>query len=204
MCKVQIKTGKESGKLYVFTPYNAAFIRDVKNINGTWSGSNRAWVVEPVMKEQLKKLLLKHYGETGEELKRTYKITATEDHDVKWGPVQAGGLTLASAMGRDSGAKVSEGVYLLEGRIYSSGSVKNWFTSVEDGSIFQVDMTDEQAARAAEEGWEVELVEQEPNKVDDILGKLNAAMAKVNAKGDDMATAIADMEELLKALKAEI
>lgn len=204
MCKVSIKTGKESGKLYVFTPYNADFVRDVKRINGTWSGSNRAWVVEPVMKEQLKKLLVKHYGETGEEQKRTYKIVATRTHEERLASVTAGGLVIASARGRDTGAKVGEGVYMLEGDIDSSGSVKNWNTWVEEGSVFQVEMTEEQANRAATEGWEVTPIEAEASKKDEIIDKLNAAMGVINAKGDNMAEAIAKMEELLKALKAEI
>ena len=204
MCKVSIKTGKESGKLYVFTPYNADFVRDVKRINGVWSGSNRAWVVEPVMKDQLKKLLVKHYGETGEEQKRTYKIVATRTHEERLASVTAGGLVIASAMGRDSGAKVGEGVYMLEGDIDSTGSVKNWNTWVKEGSIFQVEMTDEQASRAANEGWEVTPIEAEASKKDEIIDKLNSAMGVINAKGDNMAEAIAKMEELLNALKAEI
>lgn len=204
MYKVSIKTGKESGKLYVFTPYNADFVRDVKRINGVWSGSNRAWVVEPVMKDQLKKLLVKHYGETGEEQKRTYKIVATRTHEERLASVTAGGLVIASAMGRDSGAKVGEGVYMLEGDIDSTGSVKNWKTWVEEGSIFQVEMTDEQASRAANEGWEVTPIEAEASKKDEIIDKLNSAMGVINAKGDNMAEAIAKMEELLNALKAEI
>lgn len=204
MCKVQIKTGKESGKLYVFTPYNADFVKAVKRINGVWSSSNRAWVVDPVMKEQLKKLLVEHYGETGEEQKRTYKIVATRTHEEHTAPVTAGGLVIASAMGRDTGAKVGEGVYMLEGDIDSTGSVKNWYTWVEEGSVFQVEMTEEQARRAALEGWEVSTVETEKSKKDEIIDALNVAMGVINAKGDNMAETIAKMEELLKALKAEI
>ena len=204
MCKVQIKTGKESGNLYVFTPYNADFVKAVKRINGTWSATNRAWVVEPKMKEQLKKLLVEYYGETGEEQKRTYKITATRNHEEHLAPVTAGGLVIASARGRDTGAKVGEGVYMLEGDIDSTGSVKHWNTWVDEGSVFQVEMTEEQARRAATEGWEVETMTTETSKKDEIIDQLNSAMGVINAKGDNMAEVIAKMEELLKALKSEI
>lgn len=204
MCKVQIKTSEESENLYVLTPYNADFVKAVKRINGTWSATDRAWIVKPVMKEQLKKLLVKYYGETGEEQKRTYKITATRKFAEMLAPVTAGGLVIASARGRDTGAKVGEDVYLLEGEIKSTGSAKYWYTYVKEGSVFQVEMTEEQARRAATEGWEVEAMITESSKKDEIIDKLNSAMGVINAKDDNMAEAIANMEELLKALKSEI
>lgn len=204
MCKVQIKTSKESEDLYVFTPYNADFVKAVKRINGTWSATDRAWVVNPKMKEQLKKLLVECYGETGEEQKRTYKITATQKYSECRASVTAGGLVIASATDRDSGAKVGEGVYLLEGDIDSGGSAKYWSTVVKEGSVFQVEMTEEQARRAATEGWAVEVINTETSKKDEIIDQLNSAMGVINAKGDNMAEAIAKMEELLKDLKSEI
>ena len=157
-----------------------------------------------MLKEQLKKLLVEYYGETGEEQKRTYKITATRNHEEHLAPVTAGGLVIASARGRDTGAKVGEGVYMLEGDIDSTGSVKHWNTWVDEGSVFQVEMTEEQARRAATEGWEVETMTTETSKKDEIIDQLNSAMGVINAKGDNMAEVIAKMEELLKALKSEI
>jgi hypothetical protein len=205
MCKVQIKNSKESENLYVYTPYNADFVKAVKRINGTWSAADRAWIVTPKMKEQLKKLLLEYYGETGEEQKRTYKITATRKFWECRASVTAGGLVIASAMNRDSGAKVGEGVYMLEGEIDSGGSAKYWGTEVEEDSVFQVEMTEVQARRAATEGWAVEAMTTETTKKDEIIEQLNSAMGVINAaKDDNMAEAIANMENLLKALKEEI
>jgi predicted transcriptional regulator len=99
---------------------------------------------------------------------------------------------------------VGEDVYLLEGEIKSTGSAKYWYTYVKEGSVFQVEMTEEQARRAATEGWEVEAMTTQTSKKDEIIDKLNSAMGVINAKDDNMAEAIANMEELLKALKSEI
>ena len=45
---------------------------------------------------------------------------------------------MARAYGRDSGAKIGEGVVFLEGGASSGGSVKNWYTTIKKGSVFEV------------------------------------------------------------------
>lgn len=153
----QVNYKIEDGKIIVTSPYNSDFVKAVRNINGKWTGN--AWSVPAVMGDQVKNLLLKHYGTTGNEPTKTYIITAKKDIDELCGPVCAGGLVIAQARGRDSGAKTLDGVYLLDGDIDSTGSVKNWRTWVEKDSTFQVSLTDLQAERiAASESlrWKIE------------------------------------------------
>lgn len=47
------------------------------------------------------------------------------------GPVEVAGRTIARAWGRDSGAKLGDGVVKLQGRVGSGGSMKNWETVVD-------------------------------------------------------------------------
>lgn len=51
------------------------------------------------------------------------------------GPVTLFGKTIASAWGRDTGAKVGDGVAFEQGFPKSGGSVKNWVTEVPEKSI---------------------------------------------------------------------
>ncbi len=60
------------------------------------------------------------------------EVTLTKDADFKgkdWGPQHVrmiGGYIVASASGRDSGARISEDVALISGKFTSGGSVKNY------------------------------------------------------------------------------
>ncbi len=76
------------------------------------------------------------------------------DHTISahTGPVVLFGRTVASAHGRDSGAKIGEGVCFEAGGCTSGGSVKNWYTVIESGSVLTIY---DVPRRAAEEklGW---------------------------------------------------
>ena len=48
------------------------------------------------------------------------------------------GYTIARATDRDSGAMLGDGISKIDGCIRSSGSMKNWTTCVDGGSVFRL------------------------------------------------------------------
>ncbi|WP_305180606.1 hypothetical protein [Ileibacterium valens] len=134
---------KEIGDVIeVHTPYNAEFIEDLKSRVGgrKWNPSERCWTVPSHAKDLLLSLLREHYhwtpDETGETCTIRIKFNATARG--KKAPVSLGGVILARAFGRDTGANLGVDVKLLEGSISSGGSRINWETIVEEGSIMEV------------------------------------------------------------------
>lgn len=68
---------------------------------------------------------------------------------------------VAVAFSRDSGAKVAYGAKMIDGQISSGGSRANWYCQVDEGSVFEFNMS-----RAVFEknknrlkNWAVEIVE---------------------------------------------
>jgi len=62
-----------------------------------------------------------------------------KDVEAEKAPYVVGGCVLASARGRDSGAKVGEGVRLLNGDIDSGGSMRNWTSTIGANSKFKIE-----------------------------------------------------------------
>ena len=139
----------EGDSIRVTTPYYYPFIKDARNLGGEWDSSKKAWIFPSFLLEPVKKLMIKHYGETGEEPTTPYLVTANEHVSETIGPVRCGRKLLCKAWGRDSGAKTYKGVYLLEGEIDSGGSAKWWTTYCTQGTVFRTDFTELQARVAA-------------------------------------------------------
>ena len=67
-------------------------------------------------------------------------------------------MTIAIAFGRDSGAKLGDGIVWLSGEYKSSGSVKNWYTEIRNAHFeiqnFAISRTlKEDVQHAIKEGW---------------------------------------------------
>ena len=127
------------GKAYIFTPYNAEFVKRIKGIGGAkWNGAERYWTVPAEAVDSARDIMMDVYGETdipdgSEKLK--LRITALVDIEELRAPVSYFGKNLASASGRDSGARVGDGVILESGTITSSGSMKNWTSMIRRDAV---------------------------------------------------------------------
>ena len=78
------------------------------------------------------------YGETDEPEaveKVNVRLTFHREYIRVCAPVTMLGKTIASAFGRDSGARVGDGVSFVAGRPDSGGSAKNWHTEIPEGSV---------------------------------------------------------------------
>ena len=131
----------DSGKAFITSPYNPDFISKVKLMGGKWDAGRRVWKVDEGLIEDVRSVMREVYGRDDRgELSGTCTVIVSfsEDVDGYKSPVTVFGRVIASAYGRDSGAKVGEGCAFLEGRPESGGSMKNWCTTVPAGSRVKI------------------------------------------------------------------
>jgi hypothetical protein len=180
-------TNLGNGKIAVDTPYNPSFVSKIKKAGGKWNASNRTWEVDERSVDTVRSIMREVYGQDDlpQELV-TVKVTIGDKSIDEWrAPVVLFGRTIASARGRDSGARPGEGVCFEKGGCDSGGSMKNWYTIVRAGS----EITIYDVPRLAVEqkiGW------------DEAYGTF-----EVIENGDPLAALRAEKEALLKRL-AEI
>lgn len=132
-----MKINVKDGKADVYTPYNAEFVRRIKQIGGAkWNGARKCWTVPDDTVDVVRGVMVDVYGETdipSGEKKLRLKITVLRDLDELRAPVSYFGKNIASAKGRDSGAIVGDGVPLIRGEIDSTGSARWWYSTVRKG-----------------------------------------------------------------------
>ncbi len=115
--------------------YNSEFVKHAKNLGGAYTGG--VWSFDARNETLVRSACLRCLGHDG-------FITDLVDVEItipKYAkgmgackPIEVFGRTLARAFGRDSGAKLGEGVVLLKGGFSSGGSVKNWCTDVKENT----------------------------------------------------------------------
>lgn len=126
----------ENFTIRVKTPYNKEFVNKARNLKGKWDSSSEEWVFDDSIEEYVKNALIESYGTTGEEPVETCSLLVKEvDEYGDRGPVELFGRTIARAWGRDSGARLSDGIIWISGSYDSGGSVKNWMTSIDKGTF---------------------------------------------------------------------
>lgn len=158
-----IKLQEVNDKILVTTPYNGEFISDLKqSISGIkWNGSE--WEIFKNAEDVLLNLLKKHYGYIPNSSVITVKITSLRTIEKRRDSVYFRGYPIVRATGRDSGAKVVNGTNLLDGKITSTGSVKNWYTTVKKDSTFKIEIPKSviESEFDDEDDWKIEIIEEE-------------------------------------------
>lgn len=121
-----------NGKLGIDVPFSPTFIERIKKAGGRWDGQSRVWVVDERTIEIVREIMRAVYGcdDRPQELVNVRIIIGEDSINMKLGPVAIFGRNIASARGRDSGAKVGEGVVFKKGGCDSGGSRNNWCTVV--------------------------------------------------------------------------
>lgn len=136
---MDIKIHKIGREALLFTPYNAEFIAAVKNIGGArWDKEHRAWSIPSEAIDQARDIMRRVYGACDlpdDQPRVSVKLTFEADVSEKWAPVTIFGKTIASATGRDSGARTGDDVVFVVGSPKSGGSVANWRSVVPEGSV---------------------------------------------------------------------
>lgn len=115
-------------KAYIYTPYNAEFVKAIKGIGGArWNRDKSAWAIPADCADQAREIMRRVYGEDDRpDCGERVDVRLTFDSSVsEWqSAVTIYGKTISRAYGRDSGARCGDDVAFVEGQPESGGSVK--------------------------------------------------------------------------------
>lgn len=189
-------TNLGNGRIAIDSPYNPDFVRRIKKAGGKWDPANKVWETDERSIETVREIMREVYGQDDlpqQELV-TVKVTIGDKSLNEWrAPVVLFGRIIASARGRDSGARPGEGVCFEKGGCDSGGSMKNWYTIVRAGS----EITIYDVPRLAVEqklGWKDEYGTFEVIENGDPL-------AALRAEKEALLKRLAEIEELLNETK---
>lgn len=120
-----------NGRIAVRSPYNTKFMAGAKKLGGRWEPP--AWTFDMRNEALVRQLCVDVYGTDGVVPADVVSVRVSfSSWESRWhSPIEIFGRTIASASGRDSGARLGDDVALLSGGFTSGGSVKNWGTSVK-------------------------------------------------------------------------
>jgi hypothetical protein len=167
MSKVTIT--KTPSEVHVQSPYNALFVKGARMLAGKFSGG--VWSFNVRDEDRVRSLCGDVYGSDGVISDTcTVRLEMPKGAAASREAIDFYGFSLARAFGRDSGAKISEGIVVLEGGFYSGGSVRNWTTLAQNGTVVLLrDFPRHRAQRivSGEEGsewpgWTVSIEDERP------------------------------------------
>lgn len=136
-----IKLQYQNDDILLYSPYNGDVPKFARAAGGIWDASRKCWKFPKSFQSAVNELLRSQwYIDSPEELNDLIDVTIKANTDVttRRRSVDFRGRTVAESSGRDSGARLGDGVAKVSGRATSSGSVKNWCTYVTKGSEFIV------------------------------------------------------------------
>lgn len=125
---------KEDGicTLSHFMPNND-LSKKCKNFAGKWEPIQKVWVFPKCIEKEVEELDYRYNTNL-----ITIEITYLKDWLVEKKGATFCGYKLCEAIGRDSGAKLSNNIILINGEIESTGSLKNWRTRIKEGTSFRL------------------------------------------------------------------
>lgn len=189
---MSIKIENNNGTLAVYTPYSSEFVSDLKESlsDRKWDGSLKAWLIPETCLDVVERLLSEHFGyKAGATGGTVIQITAKESMIAGRDSVRCANIPVAKASGRDSGAYVCEDVALISGSINSGGSVKNWTTTVREGSVFRISNFPEfSIAKIDSDAWEYEIITEKSTK------------EKLESEKEELLKRLAEIEKELETL----
>ena len=130
---VDAEPQESQGIVSLRAPYNLELIEKCRNLGGTWDKETQAWIFPDFVADKVEDLEYKY----GSELVAV-EVEFTEFCSADKKAFDICGIVLATASGRDSGAKLADGVAVISGGFSSGGSVKNWRTCVADNTIVRL------------------------------------------------------------------
>jgi hypothetical protein len=133
-------TNLDNGKIAIETPYNPEFVSRIKKAGGKWNPSNKTWETDERSIDAVRAIMREVYGQDDmpQELVNVRITIGPDEVSEHTGPIVIFGRTIASACGRDSGARIGDGVCFEAGGATSGGSMKNWYTVLRKNSVFTV------------------------------------------------------------------
>lgn len=187
--KIEVKNGKAN----IYTPYNPTFVCKIKGIGGAkWDSEEECWIVPEDMIDSAREIMRDAYGFADTDVAETVKVKVTVLDDVSayHAPYELMGKVLSRAYGRDSGAYIGNDVAYISGQPCSAGSVKNWGSKVNKGSVIVLTNVSknlyERYLESPIENLEVELMEYKKSRnellkeKDELLERLKEVEKELN------------------------
>lgn len=136
----QFKIEIVDSSAYIVSPYNPKFVARVKALGGKWDASSKRWRVSAQSVDTVRAAMLDVYGQNDEPVSETVTVIVrfSESDHAPCAPYVLFGRVIATAWGRDSGARVGEDVAFIQGKPTSGGSAKNWGTYIPEGAVIEI------------------------------------------------------------------
>lgn len=182
MAQIELKIFDD--KVKVVTPYHEAFVTHARNLRGKWKDG--AWWFDDSILEYVRDVMMECFGTTGEIPYDECTLLVKDFSDDKIGDsIILFGRTIAKAFGRDSGARLGEGIVFIKGDYSSGGSTKNWKTVISNATfeihnfpIPSLQLLD--VKEAIREGW-CEVKSGKKKSHEDILKEIEDLEARIEA-----------------------
>lgn len=129
----------DGDSIYAVTPFHPEFPGRAKMIGGRWVAGEKAWQFDGRDEGLVRALCMDIFGDDGQVTEfMSVRCTAVYEGVERREGIYLAGRLVAKATGRDSGARLGDGVVLLSGFFGSGGSVKNWRTYCKQGTVFEI------------------------------------------------------------------
>ncbi len=179
-------------KVKVVSPYNEGFVNKCRNLRGTFK--NGAWWFDDTIIDYVRDAMIQYFGTTGEVPFDTCSLLISDFTDSSArGPVTLFGRTIARAFGRDSRAKLGDDIIFISGKYKSGGSVKNWYTEVENATfeiqnfpVPSIELPD--VKKAIEEGWCKVKYTNQKRKREEIEAEISACKVRLSELEKELQT----------------
>lgn len=136
---MNVRIEMSDGQVSAVSPYNDLLPSRAKRLGGRWK--NGAWVFPAHVESEVRELYHFVYGTDGTTAVEMTAIDVVLDGDgAVRDHVSIAGIPIARVFGRDSGAKLAEGVALLKGRFKSGGSRKNFHIEWTTGTTVRLEV----------------------------------------------------------------
>lgn len=113
--------------------YNEYLVKTCKKLGGKWDPEAKCWAFNSIVSDKVEELDELFNSEI-----INVEITAVDTIEYRCRPVDFCGYGICKASGRDSGAKLFEGISLISGSCSSNGLRANWNTYIRTGSVFRL------------------------------------------------------------------
>lgn len=178
---------RSDGKIIIDTPYNPSFVQRIKAMGGKWDAQGRTWITDERNIEAVRGVMREIYGRDDSPAADLVSVRVAVSGTIYAGrgPVVLFGRTIASATGRDSGARVGDGVAFTQGAPRSGGSMKNWATEIRPGAVILIHDVPRQAVEAelnwADSYGTYEIIASAPNRraLEEERARLQARLAEI-------------------------
>lgn len=160
---IKIKTDEKY--ITVESPYNSEFITKARNLAGKWVSPS--WVFDIRNENDVRNACLEYYGSDGLGNADVVdvQVVIRDDLYCTGSPITLFCRVLAEAFGRDSGAKLGDGIVLKEGGFDSGGSAKNWCTSANENTVLIMrDVSRKLVEQHDDETFKVDIIQAKPEE----------------------------------------